>query len=376
MTPTALLQTLAGLQSEGNALYAPGLFPAQRFHRHLPYSREDDNIFFTASIAFILQRALPLMSEYEQAIANGIISKAIRNYPAYRNKAGIPTYNFFAIGEGRHFPNGRFLHRHQTFRPADDADDTALIHLTAPHSQEETLWLKEKLAAHANGSQKWMTHNLSKYRGLKAYSTFFGEKMYIDLDICVLCNVLYWVFENDLPLNVHDRDSSLYISSVIENGEHLNQHFQVGPSYPYPVHIIYHLARLLSRFEVPGLSHLKPRLLQDAQEIFSKKTDLVEKAMLGTSILRLGGKVTAFDLENADERTVLQAVDDFDLFYVNPLAFFSQPWNRKLDHWPLFHLRCRCPGLFVSYLMEFSLVQGSKPISEESSVRSSGSINK
>lgn len=285
MTSLQLLQQIFSLQSKGDKHYAAGLFPSHRFHLHFPFEREDNNIFFTASIVFILQNLREKLSEEEQNLADEICNKAITNYPDYKNKDGLDTYNFWRTDGSPHFPNGKILSHLNKVRIPDDADDTSLIYLTSNPSREKVLWLKEKLVQHANLSKKQIANTFPEYKNLKAYSTFFGKNMFIEFDVCVLCNILYFVFQNKLELNQHDHDSIFFIRSVIEKGQYLQKPFYASHSYPSKHVILYHVARLLEKFQVPGLSEIKTNVVADLKMLFENEKDEMNKIILSTSLI-------------------------------------------------------------------------------------------
>ena len=121
----------------------------------------------------------------------------------------------------------------------DDVDDTAMIYLTSSPTKDEAKWLKEKLILHANLTKLQVKNTYADYRNLRAYSTWFGKNMYIEFDACVLANLMYWVYESQLPLNQHDEASLTYIRSVIETNRYLLEPFRCAHEYPRTVPIIY-----------------------------------------------------------------------------------------------------------------------------------------
>lgn len=198
-TISNLLRKIAGLQSKGGHHFQAGIFPSYRYHPHLPYQRPDNNIFFTASIAFILQSLQNKLSTDDQAIASSIVEKAIACYPAYQNKDGLRTYNFWQNHPPQHFPYGQLMSKLDHFLIPDDIDDTAMVYLTTDPAPHELHWLKAKLDQHANLSYRMNLTTPRKYRHLKAYSTFFGKKMGIQFDFCALCNLMSLIFKHKMP---------------------------------------------------------------------------------------------------------------------------------------------------------------------------------
>lgn len=339
-----LLFQISELQSKGDEHYAPGLFPSQRFHLHFPFEREDNNIFFTASIVFILQNLRDKLPEEEQKLVDNICENAIVNYPNYKNKDGLDTYNFWRTDGSAHFPNGKILSRVKKVRIPDDADDTSLIYLTSNPGRERVLWLKEKLAQHANLSKKQITNTFPEYKNLKAYSTFFGKNMFIEFDVCVLCNILYFVFQNKLQLDQNDHDSIFFIRSVIGKRQYLEKPFYASHSYPSAPVILYHVARLLEKFEVPGLSDIKDNLIADLQLQFEKENNEMNKVILSTSLKRLGQEVKPFHYAHGDRK--------WSFFYAGLLTAFENTVTYKLAGNSLFHLKYKCEAHRLALMLE------------------------
>ena len=343
-----LLFKISEFQSKGDKYYAPGLFPSQRFHLNFPFERKDNNIFFTASIVFTLQNLRDKLSHKEQKLVDDICKKAIANYPDYKNKDGLDTYNFWRTDGSAHFPNGKILSRLNKVRIPDDADDTSLIYLTSTPSSAKVLWLKDKLAQHANLTKKQITNTFQEYKALKAYSTFFGKNMFIEFDVCVLCNILYFVFQNKLELNQHDNDSISFICSVIQKKQYLQKPFYSSHSYPSAVVILYHVARLLEKYEVPGLSEIKPKVIADLNALNEKESDDMNRIILSTSLMRLGAKTNKVVAANSDQRTSQQ----WSFFHAGLLTAFENKFSYNLAGKSLFHLKYKCEAHRLALILE------------------------
>ena len=197
-------------------------------------------MFFTGLIAWTLRANKSALAEQEKQIADSIISRSIAAYPAYRNKDGLETYNFWRTNPSGHFPNGIFFSKFRKFRIPDDIDDTSIIYLSSDHPIEEVETLKERMIQHANLSKLKIKNTFKKYRDLKAYSTWFGKKMPIDFDVCVLTNTLNFIYKYKLPLNEYDSASIKFIQSVLLADEHIKKPFYVARHYRKTSVILYH----------------------------------------------------------------------------------------------------------------------------------------
>ena len=353
-----IIARIAALQSNGEPHFDAGLFPAWRKNVALGYRRPDTTIFFTAIIAFTLQRLRPRLLEKSQILVDEITQKAIINYPKFQNKDGLKTYNFWKTKPSQHFPNGHVFRHLDHFRIPDDVDDTVMIYLTSSPISEENQWLKQKLALHANGSKRQIQNTYAEYKSLQAYSTWFGKNMYIEFDACVLSNALYWVFENQLPLNQHDTDSLKYIRSVIESSRYLTEPFRCAHQYPRTSLIVYHVARLMGTFEIAELASIKTKLIADAQQLLQQSQQPLDQILLQTSLLQLGIKkanLPAFegitDWQNID-------FDDFYFFIAGLLTAYENLALYRLARSPLTHIRWHCEAHVWTLVAEFLVLSG------------------
>lgn len=346
-----ILQRLAAEQSAGGQRFPAGLFPSYRSHPTFGYRRPDTNVFFTACTVFTLQALRPHVSAASQALIDQIRARATVAYGLFRNKDGLNTYNFWPTRPSRHFPNGHVFRRFDHFRIPDDIDDTAMVYLTTDPTPNELNWLKIKLAQHTNLAQRSIRNTYSDYRGLRAYSTWFGKNMPVDFDACALSNLLYCLYQYDLPRDDHDRDSLTYLRSIIETGRYVAEPFRCAPHYARTSLIIYHVARLVAAFNPPELAPIRARLIQDANAQFAAVTNRLEKILLATSLLRLGQRPSFIDLTNieADFGT-------FHFFVAGLLTAYEQPGLNRLAASPLVHLRWQCDAHCWALVAEYVAV--------------------
>ena len=292
----SIIQKIASLQSRGDIYFPEGIFPSYRQNTYLRYRRPDNSIFYTASIAFVLNQLKALVPADSRQLVDEITSKAVINYPAHRNKDGLNTYNFWqtpkADRASGHFPGGYIFHRMEHFRLPDDIDDTALIYLTSGTPKEEVLWLKEKVKQHANLSAgpnkiRQVKNTFSHYKDLKVYSTWFGKNMAIEFDACALCNLMYLFEAHQLPYNKYDLDTYRYLEGIIQRDEFISNPFLVAHNYATASLIIYHFARLLGTFEVKPLEGCRGKLISTALALFKTEKSGMNKIILQTALIRL-----------------------------------------------------------------------------------------
>jgi hypothetical protein len=359
------LKELLSLQSEGGSIYPKGIFPSQRHHPFLPYQREDDNLFFTTSIVRILQGVERGFSTEEREVFESIKSNAFQSYQLFKNKDGLDTYNFWQTKPSRHFPNGWLMHRFKHFQIPDDVDDTALAHITEEASKERVSRLREKLKQHANLAYKRAFNPLPHYRDLKCYSTFFGKKMYIEFDVCVLSNLMTVILTHfpEEELNEFDEGTLEFISSVVEKDEHLRHPFYSAPNYPTTSLILYHLARLIPLLPESYRARIKDKVHGQSQMQMSTSRGM-NRVILENAYLKFGDPLPPESLSgmaieggfaippfefNEDE---LLNDPAFFFFHAGMITAFENPIAQKLANKPFFHLRYTSKALNRALLIE------------------------
>ncbi|MCF2488326.1 hypothetical protein [Dyadobacter sp. CY347] len=343
------LDQIESLQSNGTRYFPEGIFPAHRENKLIGYHRPDTTIFFSAITCFTLQSIARYADDEQQKTIERICNDVIKNYPDFQNKDGLKTYNFWKTRPSRHFPNGHIFHRFEHFRIPDDVDDTAFIYLTTKPDNQELVWLKEKLKLHANGTKLSVRNTFKEYKNLKAYSTWFGKNMYVEFDVCVLSNLMYCIFQYDLPLNEHDADSLQYIRSVIETDRYITMPFRCAHQYPRTPLIIYHVARLIAAFDPPALQPVKDKLIADAQRILKTTDNAMDQVILSSSLIRLGVKTRRIDIENFTEKDF----EGFFFFIAGLLTAYENPILYKLAINPLFHMHWICEAHCWTLLAEY-----------------------
>lgn len=343
------IDQIESLQSKGDAYFPAGIFPAYRDNALIGYHRPDTTIFFSAIIAFTLQSVKAFFSADLQVKVDRMINDVVKNYPEFQNKDGLKTYNFWKTKPSRHFPNGYIFRHFEHFRIPDDIDDTSFVYLTEAPSESEVFWLKEKLSLHANGHKQWIKNTYPDYYGLEAYSTWFGKNMYIEFDVCVLCNVMYFVFKKDLPLNKHDHASLEYIRSVIASDRYLHEPFRCAHQYPRTPLIIYHVARLLTAFVIPSLESVREKLISDTTDLLQRTTAPMDRVILSTSLMRLGVRTTYVPVD----RFTPEDFKGFYFFIAGLLTAYENKMLYKMSNSGLFHMQWLCEAHNWTLLAEY-----------------------
>ncbi len=364
-----MLEKIASLQVQReDECYSKGMFPSQRRHFLLPIAREDDNIFFSASILFMLQQLEPLMDDGERVLLKQIRDGVHANYSRYESRDGVPLFNFYRNKpEPMPFPNGRFMHKTQKFILPDDIDVTALVMLSFGN-ECDLEWLQERLRNHANGVHLWNTTAPKEYRKIQAYSTWFGVKMPIEFDVCAQANLMLLFVgadpcvcptaqEADTQVRPYDefgQATMTLISKVIEQGDYFHRPFHISPSYPNTAIVLYHLARLFGTGNTLGHVPLKEKLAKDIQAFWPKANNKIEELLLSTAFFRLTGswELLPSELPSSDD------LRRFSWFSAAFLSVFGNPLINRMAANRFFHLEYVCEAFNLTLVYEFQKLGG------------------
>src|SRR5436853_4178771 len=136
------------------------------------------------------------------------------------------------------------------------------------------------------------------YANDSAYSTWFGKKVPVVFDVSVLCNVLSFVQQNNLEWTKADSASLYHIIKTIQRNDIEKHPAFVSPYYINTSIILYHLARLMSIKPISELEALKPALIETAQQRLNSSTNILEKIILSTALIKLDAQPVELPLHN------------------------------------------------------------------------------
>ena len=181
----SLINLIAEQQSAGNNYFDEGIFPSYRQHTMGNKFWKDENLFFSEIILFTLGKHIDKFDRRQDSIYHSIKSKVIQNFPKYKNPAGRNTYNFWKTNPSKHFPNSPIFSKYRKFKIPDDMDDTSIAFMVLDEDSISVEELKTVMIKHTNQYKLQIKNIFKRYRDYQAYSTWFGENMPIEYDICV-----------------------------------------------------------------------------------------------------------------------------------------------------------------------------------------------
>lgn len=353
---TKLLQRINQLQAKESSVFPKGLFPSYRMYA-LNKDREkaDINPFFTGLIAMTLQDISVRLTKAQQLQVQQIISNALPVFSKFQNRKGRPTYNFWPTDTPKIFPNAgwmNILDKPQAL--PDDLDDTVimLLALNAPDSTARKVHVL--MQGFTNNGTKRVHNTFKDYRNIGAYSTWFGKKMPVDFDVCVLANVLHFVQRYNLEWTAADSASLQLIEKVLTEKKHITDAPYVSPHYSRLPNILYHLSRLMMVKPIPALEKLKPQLIEDAKQALANATGFMDEVILSTSLLRWGVEPPLMKVHKVNSLEELVEDESFSFFIANMAAMLPDPLKQWMGGAGVGKFYYDCAGynnlLFLEYL--------------------------
>jgi hypothetical protein len=355
----ALLSDIQSMQVKQDGFFYAGMFPTYRECGGAPHNYQPDNtVFYTAITAFALRNILSCLSETDNAIAENIIANARKIYPLYRNKHGYPYYGFWAANDPIMPGTYYFKYLKQVFGQGEDADDTVMILMTDSSNDKDVTDLKQRMIDVANLSKQKIIATYKKYRSVPAYSTYLGSRTVPDFDFGVQCNILYFVLDKKLPFVKQDSATLHLIIEMVRNREYMSAPVYLSPYYVRSSILIYHVVRLMTEFNIPELNVYKQQLIDDAGKEFNASTNVMDKILLSTSLMKLGvykdEYVPPFTNINEFESSNQQ---QYIFFEARAAYSYPSPFKQIFLHWSYINYYFYCPAYYKTLWLENLVLQ-------------------
>jgi hypothetical protein len=346
-----LLQQIEALQiTEGND---HGLFPSFREHHFRQgVEKYDDNVFMTALIAWTIRRNLSVMDSSSQRLAREILHKASAVYPRFQNASGRKTYNYWKTKPPVVYPNGGIINLLNKVQALpDDLDCTSITVMAMNAPREEVLQLHDLMQRFTNDHAQSRSM-LPYYNRFNTYSTWFGKKMPVDMDLCVLANVLTMVGAYGIPYSAADSAALDFIRAAIERKDYLKDPDLIDGHYQQSSIILYHISRLMSVKKISVLEDLKDELSSAALRLYAESDDLMEKVILSTSLKRWGVNVPETTMRPNQSFEEMIDQSRFAFFVANMAVIIGHPYNKWLSRTGLVRSYYYCTALNYALILE------------------------
>lgn len=355
---TALLQRVAALQVKQYDAFPAGAFPSYRAYAlNQRIEKADVNPFFTGLIVFTLDKFRHQFNPGQKAIADKIMREALPMFKKFESPNHPHIYNYWPTDTVRVFPNGGWLNwfdkKHAL---ANDLDDTVILLMAMNSDSSIAAYVHNYMQAFVNTPQRPILNTKKHLAGLGAYSTWFGVKMPIDFDICVLSNVLYFVQSYQLKWTQADSATLQVLTHAIDQKDYLTDGAYVSPHYEKPAIFLYHLARLMSVKPIPVLEERKAQLIEQAKTLLDKTHSPMEGILLSTALLRWGQDPAS--LRTIEIQSLSKDIEDadFSFFIANMASFLPAPWKRIIGNSRIGYFRYYCPAYNYVLLLEYLML--------------------
>ncbi|PJJ76327.1 hypothetical protein BXY57_1937 [Thermoflavifilum aggregans] len=325
-----LLRRIASRQMMYDSFYHTGMFPSYRFYAPFPGKpKHDNNIFFTALTCYTIRQLKPWLPDSLHPVADSILQRAASAYPFYQKPQHPLTYNFWPINPPEVFPNSVLLKpfRYINALP-DDADDASMIWLALHPPDSIILAYHAYMAQYANTIHQPIRNTYRTYKHLPFYSTWFGKKMPVDVDFCVLCNVLTLFYSYRIPLNKYDSASIRWLNEMIGSRRYLSDAAYISPHYARPPVLIYHAARLWQTAHPEWMKPYIKQLQTDAIRCLQHTNCAMDSIILYTSLMRLGAKPEVMMQIDPDRIEAIEQQPCAIFFEAGFYAMLRNPFKR------------------------------------------------
>jgi len=354
---TLLKQIDSAQYKQNDGEFYTGMFKGYRACGGGPHNYQpDNNIFFTAVTAFGLRNIIPHLDGEDKLLAEAVYKRASASYPLFKNRYGNPYYGFWATNDIIMPHTFIFQYLKQVFGQGEDADDTVMILLSSDTDDSTCNVLKKHMIALSNITKgKRIISTCKKYTDIPAYSTWLGDRMSVDFDFAVHCNIMYFMFDKKLPFVKQDSATLHLLAEMVENRDYMSNPVFLSPYYVHSSILLYHLTRLMGAFSIPELEIYKPQLIADINYLLTACNNVMDQIILRTSLLRLGAKAPELDLHSLQEFD--ESNQNSFVFFQARAAFpYPTPLKKIFLNWSYIYYYFYCPTynkmLWLEYLVE------------------------
>jgi hypothetical protein len=321
----SLLTEIGSLQSIHSYDFPDGAFPSYRKYHFGNAYKADDNFFYTAITLFNLQRYRNFLTAEEKKEVDQIREKALPYFEIFRSKLYANRYNFWKKSPPVVFPNSGWLNLFNKVNALpDDVDDCSMAMLVIGPRDSSLYDLKQHFLQYSNGSLSTCKSFYKQYRNSPVYNTWLGKNMPIDIDLCVLANVMLMNSSFGLSMTKTDTASLDLLVDMVKANKHITASKYVSPHYENPATILYHIARLMTVSDYKSLLEVKPLLVSQAKELLLKSTYNLEKLLLSNALLQLGESdigLFSFSRHQMQE-------NDYPFFIASMASILPNPYKR------------------------------------------------
>ncbi len=211
-----------------------------------------------------------------------------------------------------------------------------------------------------NNGEKKVHNTFKNYRNIGAYSTWFGKKMPVDFDVCVLANILYFVQRYHLEWTAADSASLHLIEKVLSEKKHITDAHYVSPHYSKTPNILYHLSRLMSVQPIASLEKYRAQLIEETKQALAGTENFMDEVILSTSLLRWGVEPPAMKVHAANSLRELIEEGNFSFFIANMASMLPDPLKQWMGGAGVGKFYYDCGGYNNLLVLEYLALKNKK----------------
>jgi hypothetical protein len=343
---TQLLHRIEQFQVKDDGVFPKGVFPSYRTYAlNKDRQKADINPFFTGLIVFTLNRLKDKLTPYQQKLVEQIALHAKPSFAKFKNRKGRDTYNFWPTDTAQIFPNAGWMNLfNQSQSLPDDMDDTVIALLALNANKGIAANVHQLMQEYVNGKKGNIKNTIASISHLPAYSVWFGNKMPVDFDVSVLCNVLYFVQHYNLPMTAADTSSIQVLVNVLKDNHHLTSASIISPHYANPAMILYHLSRLMSIKPIEALESFKSKLIEQTIALQEQSPSFLHKVLLSTALLNWGVQPKSMIVQSNQNLTELIEDEAFSFFIANMASMLPRQLKKTFTTSGLGKFNYYCPA--------------------------------
>lgn len=353
-----LLKRICEQQVKSDAFFITGIFPSYINRNEKFSTKEKDNtIFYNVLTDYVLSDYYNKLTRENKILADSIHINTKKLLPSFKNKKSRNTYNYWRTDTSFKFPYTWWipmLRGHVTL--PDDMDDTVLGLLAndTPDSSAEAMHQLMQQFIH-DGKKLKTTY--STYSNYQTYSTWFGKKVPVVFDVCVLSNVLSFVEKYHLPYTHADSAAIALLVKTIETNDYIKHPEFVSPYYGKTSLILYHVSRLMSTANIESLEKLKPQLVNEAKRQLNNSNNILEQIILSSALIKWGEKPKDIQLPSINEIEKAIEQNPLPFFIGNIPSYLKQPIKENMINRKMLMFYHYCPAWNDALLLEYLLLK-------------------
>jgi hypothetical protein len=357
---TDLLQRIIELQKPQRPSQLAGLVPSYITRKpKMSDAKLNNNIFYNDLLIFTLQNLRLSLSD-NKTMFDSIVKHARIPFDKFANKKGRGTYNFWRTDSAYIFPYNWWVNVFsKDYAPPDDLDVTALSMLALANDSSSIASIHSIMQGYIHNGKKSRSVG-KRYQSFQFYSSWFGKKFPVVLDVCVLTNILCMVQAKKLEWTKADSASLDVIVTAIQNKDIVRQPLAVSPYYGKASLLLYHIARLMQVSTIPKLEAQKQTLCALAVDEFRHSKDLLEKIILSIALLKWGYEITQLVIPEQPELNARIERSNFPFFIGNVSSYLSKGKRVFLTNLKVGLFYHYCPAWNDVLLLEYLVLMNQR----------------